>query len=181
MQNWVFQVFLILISQFIVISDSQQVYSSFLDRFHQKLSVYIYLFVIFVFFLQFISLVNDISISVGVSECEICLVWFAIILSRILETITPCYAESIMESLIILKTHYAYIIMDIRRDPLEILHWRIFVDGFQPILIQFALVVHLFNREGQGLVEGGCWRDLEIEPGTKLACFYIRVAIFGDC
>jgi hypothetical protein len=180
MQNWVFQVFLILISQFIVISYSQQVYSSFLDRFHQKLSVNINLFVVFVFFLQFISLVNDISVSVGVGECEICLVWFAIILSRIRETITPCYAESIMESLIIIKTHYAYIIIDIGGDPLEILHWGVFVDGFQAVLIQFALVVHWFNSECQGLVEGGCWRDLEIEPGTKLTSFYIRAAIFGD-
>jgi hypothetical protein len=97
-----FQVFLILISQFIVIGYCEQVYPPFLKRSHQKLSVHVYLFVVFVFFGQLFSLIKDVCVSERIGECEIRLIRFGIILSRIREIITPRDAESVMIGLIVI-------------------------------------------------------------------------------
>jgi hypothetical protein len=56
--------------------------------------------------------------------------------------------------------------------PLEAFHRTIFVHWFQTVLIEFALVVHLFDRECQGLVEVRRRRNFEIKPCAKLTIFY---------
>ena len=99
MQNWMFQVFFILICQFIVVGDSQQVYPSTLYRLNQKLSVHIYLFVVFVLFGQFLSLIKYICIGKWISKCEVGLIWLLIAWAYATEIVAKSYAKAIMKSL----------------------------------------------------------------------------------